>query len=134
MYDQMDDMQTVLTRCLYCLGRVEKTTGRGETAYVKCLVCKKQMAAAAIDEKVQELQALYRSGMVAMDAVQIDKAVQLFSLFISVVERAACGRPIKELHLAQEALRLCLGTSGTKYAASNHLTLSIKPKNQLVDK
>lgn len=132
MYDQMDDMQTALTRCLYCLGRVEKMTGRGQTVYVKCAACKKQMAATAIDEKIQELQALYRSGMAAMDGVQIDKAVQLLSLFISVVERAASGRPIKELHLAQEALRLCLGTSGTKYAASSHLTLSIKPKNQPV--
>ena len=80
-----------------------------------------------------------------MDKGEVDKAVQLLSLFIDLLEAflhqsttpsaqnnkaATVIGPVRELHLAQEALRLCLGTLGTKYSADTHLTLNVVRRNQ----
>lgn len=73
--------------------------------------------------------------MGVMDLGQLDKAVQLLGLFIDMMEaflrksttkkqkKTPLNRPVRELFLAQEALRLCFGTLGTKYSADTHLTL-----------
>lgn len=58
-----------------------------------------------------------------MDKAEVDKSVQLLSMFIDMMETLVGDMPVRELFLAQEALRLCLGTKGTKYSADTHLTL-----------
>jgi SET and MYND domain-containing protein 4 len=123
-YDGMPEMEDVLTRCLFCLGQVKAIPP--QNTYVRCKSCKKQMMMSLIQEKTGEVAALYRSAMQAMDRMELEKAISLLSLFISVMERLDVG-PVKERHLAEEALRLCVGTRGTKYCANNHLTLSVKP-------
>ena len=58
-----------------------------------------------------------------MNQAQKNRAVQLLSLYIELMEQLVDDLPIRELFLAQEDLRLCLGTYGTKYFANTHLTL-----------
>ena len=69
------------------------------------------------------MMTLYQTAMRTMDQAQVDKAVQLLSLYIELMEQLVDDLPIRELFLAQEDLRLCLGTYGTKYFANTHLTL-----------
>ena len=61
--------------------------------------------------------------MRTMNQAQKNRAVQLLSLYIELMEQLVDDLPIRELFLAQEDLRLCLGTYGTKYFANTHLTL-----------
>ena len=118
-YDSMPEMETVLTCCPQCRGQVKSLN----SSYVRCLKCKKQSPWEAVRRPVDEMMTLYQTAMRTMDQAQVDKAVQLLSLYIELMEQLVDDLPIRELFLAQEALRLCLGTYGTKYFASTHLTL-----------
>jgi len=124
-YDGMSYMEDELKRCLFCFGPVK--TMSPQNIFSKCKICKKQMRTSDIQEKIDELTQLYRTGLQAMDQMQIDKAVSLLGSFISIMEKVATG-PVRERYLAEESLRMCIGTRGTKYSANNHLTLSVKPK------
>ena len=44
------------------------------------------MRTSDIQEKIDELTQLYRTGLQAMDQMQIDKAVSLLGSFISIME------------------------------------------------
>lgn len=125
----MRDLETALTCCPLCRGKVKPVDQ--VSSYVRCLKCKKPSALEAVRRPVEEMTTLYQTAMSVMDQGQIDKAIQLLSLFIDMIEaflRATSSKgtestPIRELYLAQEALRLCQGVCGTKYSADTHLTL-----------
>lgn len=134
-YDSMVDLESVLTCCPHCGGSVTKVE---QTTYLRCLNCKKPSIWDDVHRPVEEMTNLYQTAMGVMDLGQLDKAVQLLGLFIDMMEaflrtsttkkkklgtRTTPNRPVRELFLAQEALRLCFGTLGTKYAADSHLTL-----------
>lgn len=124
IYDSMTDMESALTCCPHCRGSVSSINA----SYARCLQCKKQSTWQAIKRPVNEIMTLYQTALRTMDQAQVDKAVQLLCLFIELVESLVEDRPIRELYLAQEALRLCLGTFGTKYSAATHLTLKAPTK------
>ena len=79
------------------------------------------MESIIIRKKTEEMIALYHKAMQAMDENRIPEAIELLSVFIEIMQLVS--GPIREVHLAQEALRLCLGSKGTKYFATNHPTL-----------
>lgn len=165
-YEGMADIETALVCCPLCRGRVVNAGPAVDNNYVLCLNCKKPSTLEAVRRPVEEMTgeylrifftparlvtfvlylfaALYQTAMSVMDQAQVDKAVQLLSLFIDMME-ALLDNPtksktnkgsskvigqVRELYLAQEALRLCLGTLGTKYTADTHLTLSVARRNQ----
>lgn len=122
VYDSMPEMEQALTCCPMCRGAVTSVN----SSYARCLKCKKQSSWEVIRRPVQEVTTLYQTAMRIMDQGQIEKAIELMSLYIELIESLVEDQPIRELYLAQEALRLCLGTFGTIYSADNHLTL--RPK------
>lgn len=125
VYDGMSDMETALTCCPLCRGPVQSVN----SSYARCLKCKKQSLWEAIRRPVDEISSLYQTAMRIMDLGQVDKAIQLFSLYIEMMETLIEDMPIRELFLAQEALRLCLGTYGTKYSATSHLSFKAAAGN-----
>jgi reverse gyrase len=122
----MTDMETILTCCPLCRGTVQSTANE---SYARCLKCKKQSLWEAIRRPVEEITALYQNAMRIMDLGQVDKAIQVLSLYIEMMETLVGDVPVRELLLAQEALRLCLGTYGTKYCATTHLTMKAVSNN-----
>merc|ERR1740128_14799 len=104
-YDGMTSLARVLTRCAHCGGDVQ--TLAPLHTYGRCQTCKKQTAMAPIEEHVARLGALYHSGMRAMDEHDLAKAAQLLSGFIDTAQRQVGRHVVRELYLAQEALRLC---------------------------
>lgn len=123
-YDAMPDIHDVLSCCPFCRGRVKALN----KSYVKCVACKKQSTLDAVSRPVNELNALYQAGLKLMDEAQVTKAVELLAAFIDTVEMLLPkDRPVRELCLAQEALRLCLGTYGTTYTAESTLSLRMAP-------
>ena len=126
IYDGMTDIETILTCCPLCRGTVQSTANE---SYARCLKCKKQSLWEAIRRPVEEITALYQNAMRIMDLGQVDKAIQVLSLYIEMMETLVGDVPVRELLLAQEALRLCLGTYGTKYCATTHLTMKAVSSN-----
>lgn len=123
-YDAMPDLHNVLSCCPFCRGRVKAINA----AYVKCVSCKKLSTLDAVRRPVNELDVLYQTGLKVMDEGQVEKAVELLAAFIDTVEAILPeDRPVRELLLAQEALRLCLGTYGTTYSAVDTLSLRVAP-------
>lgn len=125
-YDSMPDLFDVLSCCPFCRGRVKSINA----SYVKCTSCKKQSSLQAVRRPVNELNALYHTGLKLMDERQVNKAVELLAAFIDTVEMVLPeDRPVREHLLAQEALRLCLGTYGTTYSAADTISLKLaQPK------
>ena len=133
-YDNMPSLETVLSGCCPQCGESSSLSQHPTApAYARCSRCKKQSPWEAAQRPTEEMTKLYQTAMQLMDQAQVDKAVQLLSLFIDMLDKLVenlnpSPAPIRELYLAQEALRLCFGTYGTKYAANSHLALTVVPK------
>lgn len=125
VYDGMPDMESVLICCPLCRGSVQSVN----SSYARCTKCKKQSLWEAIRRPVDEISSLYQTGMRIMDLGQVDKAIHVLGLYIEMMETLVEDLPIRELFLAQEALRLCLGTYGTKYVATSHLSFKAAAGN-----
>lgn len=124
-YGGMPDMESVLTCCPHCRGPLQSVN----SSYARCTVCKKQSPWEAVRRPVHELDTLYQTALRVMDQAQVDKAVQLLSLYVDMMEKLVGDKPVRELHLAQEALRLCLATYGTRYSAADHLAFKMATSN-----
>lgn len=125
IYDGMPDMESVLICCPLCRGSLQSVN----SSYARCTKCKKQSLWEAIRRPVDEISSLYQTGMRIMDLGQVDKAIHVLGLYIEMMETLVEDLPIRELFLAQEALRLCLGTYGTKYVATSHLSFKAAAGN-----
>ncbi|XP_046652353.1 SET and MYND domain-containing protein 4-like [Daphnia pulicaria] len=127
VYDGMTDMETILTCCPLCRGTVQSVND----SYARCLKCKKQSLWEAIRRPVAEITTLYQTAMRLMDLGQVEKAIRVLGVYIEMMETLVADVPVRELLLAQEALRLCLGTYGTKYCATTHLTMKAVTNNTM---
>ena len=132
----MPSLETVLSGCCPQCGESSCLSQHPSApAYARCSRCKKQSPWEAVQRPTEEMTKLYQTAMQLMDQAQVEKAVQLLCLFIDMLDRLVetlkpPPAPIRELYLAQEALRLCVGTFGTKYSANNHLALKVVPNNK----
>ena len=113
----MGSMAEALTRCVYCSSAVE--TIAPQHTYGRCKKCRKQMPMAPIEEHVTRLGALYHGGLQAVEDADAAKASQLLAAFIETLRRDVGDAVVKEMFLAQEALRLVHAAEGTKYSLTS---------------
>ena len=77
------------------------------------------MPMAPIEEHVTRLGALYHGGLQAVEDADAAKASQLLAAFIETLRRDVGDAVVKEMFLAQEALRLVHAAEGTKYSLTS---------------
>ncbi|XP_067005108.2 SET and MYND domain-containing protein 4 [Anabrus simplex] len=87
------------------------------TLMVKCRSCKKQISVEEQLAIMKECEEDYARGLDAMDEGDTTTAIPLFSSYIDRMH-AIGSPPHKDLHLCQEALRICMADSGNKWITS----------------
>lgn len=99
---------------------IESSTSAAKKAVsVKCSGCHKRVNVVDALHSVQDAEKDYAQGL---DLMEDGKAAAAIPLFCSYVDRLhQIGFPPKKnLHLCQEALRICMADAGNKWIASDH--------------
>ncbi|GLH03679.1 SET and MYND domain-containing protein 4 [Gryllus bimaculatus] len=85
-------------------------------ASVKCKGCQRRVGVAEAAREVQEAERTYADALDRMEAGDAQGAVPLFCAYVDRLH--ALGHPPrKNLHLAQEALRICMADAGNTWVA-----------------
>jgi hypothetical protein len=103
-----------VTNYLYSLSRCPtkncKQLSRKE--HHRCPRCKKHIPSQ--EAVMKEMAGRFSEGMEAMDAGDVDRAVQLFCSYLDNMYRVAAP-PCRDMSLCQDALRVCLSNSGNTW-------------------
>ncbi|KAK7867520.1 hypothetical protein R5R35_009420 [Gryllus longicercus] len=87
-----------------------------QQASVKCKGCQRRVGVAEAAREVQEAERTYADALDRMEAGDAQGAVPLFCAYVDRLH--ALGHPPrKNLHLAQEALRICMADAGNTWVA-----------------
>lgn len=111
-YDQMEKTN-VRFRCQACAA-VLPSDDNEKAVSVQCETCQHKNNMPKLCRDLESSLEIYRSGMHMMDDGEAERALRVFYRFVEQCHRLV-EPPYRELSLCQEAIRMCLASTGSQH-------------------